>query len=66
MAGAADRWWRECGGCGRMRRLAEDGMMGPHRRWDPESRQMVACEAGGTRPGERVVARAGRDAGGAR
>jgi len=48
---AADRWWRQCPGCGRQRRLTQDGTMCDHNRWDSAAWAMVPCEGSGRPPG---------------
>ena len=48
---AANRWWRQCAGCGRERRLARGGtVMRDHNRWDPAAGAMVPCEGSGLEP----------------
>lgn len=48
---AANRWWRQCPGCGRERRLARGGtVMGDHNRWDSAAWAMVSCEGSGQAP----------------
>ena len=49
---AANRWWRQCPGCGRERRLARGGtVMCDHNRWDSAAWAMVPCEGSGQAPG---------------
>ena len=46
-----NRGWRQCGGCGRERRLAPGGtVMCDHNRWDAATWVMVPCEGSGQRP----------------
>jgi len=48
---AANRWWRQCPGCGRERRLARGGTkMCDHSRWDSAAWAMVPCEGSGQAP----------------
>ena len=43
--------WRLCNGCGRERRLADNGtVMCEHNRWDPAVRAMLPCEGSGREP----------------
>ncbi len=45
---ASSRWWRQCPGCGRERRLARGGtVMCDHNRWDSAAWAMVPCEGSG-------------------
>jgi hypothetical protein len=47
----ANRWWRQCPGCGRERRLAQGGpLMRDHNRWDSAAWLMVPCEGSGQPP----------------
>jgi hypothetical protein len=53
---AANRWWRQCPGCGRERRLAPGGtVMCDHNRWDSTAWAMVPCEGSGQTPALRDV-----------
>jgi hypothetical protein len=48
---AVNRWWRQCAGCGRERRLVRSGTaVCDHNRWDPAAKAMVRCEGGGREP----------------
>jgi hypothetical protein len=46
----ANRWWRQCPGCGRGRRLAQGGTVSDHNRWDCAVWAMVPCEGSGQPP----------------
>ena len=47
MCQAVDCWWGQCPGCGRERRLTQDGTMCDHNRWDSAAWAMVSCEGSG-------------------
>jgi hypothetical protein len=55
--------WGQCPGCGRERRLAGDGTVCAHNRWDSLSWSMTACEGSGRlpapHPGDRRTGLAG-------